>query len=231
MPVYAATCSTVSSAGTPPVPFRVPLVGPSAFISEVTCSCTLPAGVAIGIRDRYTLAQRPQGQLQEGTVASNYCCSAAAVARAKPLNAAADLRRVGSDPVRWPFLRVLRSLASQSGCGATEGTPCRRENVHWTGRRHYRVRIIGEAGLWPEESINALVQSTRPPPIGQVESWRVPVFPLRGERSSAGLAATVAPVTLVAGGVAPPARSTPVRAASAASRVWSSPASGGIFYA
>jgi HD-like signal output (HDOD) protein len=34
-----------------------------------------------------------------------------------------------------------------------------------------------EAGLWPEESINALVQSTRPPPIVQVESWRVPVFP------------------------------------------------------
>jgi hypothetical protein len=34
-----------------------------------------------------------------------------------------------------------------------------------------------EAGLWPEESINALVQSTRPPPIGPAESWRVPVFP------------------------------------------------------
>ena len=34
-----------------------------------------------------------------------------------------------------------------------------------------------QAGLWSEESIHALVQSTRPPPIGQAESWRVPVFP------------------------------------------------------
>jgi HD-like signal output (HDOD) protein len=40
-------------------------------------------------------------------------------------------------------------------------------------------RLTGgvEAGLWPEESIHALVQATSPPPIGQAESWRVPVFP------------------------------------------------------
>jgi len=40
-----------------------------------------------------------------------------------------------------------------------------------------RLRGGVEDGLWPEESINALVQSTRPPPIIQVESWPVPVFP------------------------------------------------------
>lgn len=33
------------------------------------------------------------------------------------------------------------------------------------------------AGLWPEDSIDALVQSTLPPPIGEPSSWRVPVFP------------------------------------------------------
>src|SRR5476649_1349735 len=40
-------------------------------------------------------------------------------------------------------------------------------------------RLLGgvEAGLWPEESINALMQSTLPPPIGKAETWRVPVFP------------------------------------------------------
>ena len=40
-----------------------------------------------------------------------------------------------------------------------------------------RLRSGVPAGLWPEESIHALVQSTRPPPIGQADSWRVPVFP------------------------------------------------------
>jgi len=49
--------------------------------------------------------------------------------------------------------------------------------------------------------------------------------------SFAGLAGPVTPVPLVAGGMAPPARSTSLRAASAASRVWSSLASGGILYA
>jgi putative nucleotidyltransferase with HDIG domain len=40
-----------------------------------------------------------------------------------------------------------------------------------------RLRSGVEAGLWPEESIHALVQSTRPLPIPQADSWRVPVFP------------------------------------------------------
>lgn len=40
-----------------------------------------------------------------------------------------------------------------------------------------RLRGGVQAGLWPEELINALLQSTRPPSIGQVKSWRVPVFP------------------------------------------------------
>jgi putative nucleotidyltransferase with HDIG domain len=40
-----------------------------------------------------------------------------------------------------------------------------------------RLRSGVDAGLWPEESINALVQSIRPLPIGPTESWRVPVFP------------------------------------------------------
>jgi hypothetical protein len=40
-----------------------------------------------------------------------------------------------------------------------------------------RLRGGVEAGLWPEESMHALVQSTRPPPIGPAESWSVPVFP------------------------------------------------------
>jgi len=40
-----------------------------------------------------------------------------------------------------------------------------------------RVKRKLEAGLWPEESIDALVQSTSPPPIGKAESGRVPVFP------------------------------------------------------
>jgi putative nucleotidyltransferase with HDIG domain len=40
-----------------------------------------------------------------------------------------------------------------------------------------RMRCGVEAGLWPQESVDALVQSTLPGPIGQGESWRVPVFP------------------------------------------------------
>jgi putative nucleotidyltransferase with HDIG domain len=41
-----------------------------------------------------------------------------------------------------------------------------------------RLRGGVEAGLWAEEAIDALVQSTLPPPIvSQPGSWRVPVFP------------------------------------------------------
>jgi putative nucleotidyltransferase with HDIG domain len=40
-----------------------------------------------------------------------------------------------------------------------------------------RLRDGVEAGLWLEESIDALVQSTRPPLIGQAESCSLPVFP------------------------------------------------------
>jgi putative nucleotidyltransferase with HDIG domain len=40
-----------------------------------------------------------------------------------------------------------------------------------------RLRDSAGAGLWSEESIEALVQATVPPPIGKPESWRVPVFP------------------------------------------------------
>jgi len=40
-----------------------------------------------------------------------------------------------------------------------------------------RLRGGVEAGLWPEDAIHALVESTRPPAIGPAESWRVPVFP------------------------------------------------------
>jgi putative nucleotidyltransferase with HDIG domain len=40
-----------------------------------------------------------------------------------------------------------------------------------------RLRNGVDAGLWSEESIDALDQSTRPGFIGQAESWRVPVAP------------------------------------------------------
>jgi putative nucleotidyltransferase with HDIG domain len=40
-----------------------------------------------------------------------------------------------------------------------------------------RLQDGADAGLWTQESINALVQATVPPPMGEPESWRVPVFP------------------------------------------------------
>jgi putative nucleotidyltransferase with HDIG domain len=46
-----------------------------------------------------------------------------------------------------------------------------------------RLRRGVEAGLWTEESIEALEQSTRPASIGQSESWRVPVSPQAALRS------------------------------------------------
>ena len=39
------------------------------------------------------------------------------------------------------------------------------------------LRRGAEVGLWPDESIDALAQSTRPASIGQAESWRVPISP------------------------------------------------------
>jgi putative nucleotidyltransferase with HDIG domain len=40
-----------------------------------------------------------------------------------------------------------------------------------------RLRDGVDAGLWPPESLQALVESTTPPDLGEPESWRVPVFP------------------------------------------------------
>jgi hypothetical protein len=40
-----------------------------------------------------------------------------------------------------------------------------------------RLQSGVDAGLWPEESTNALVQAIRPLMIGPMESWRLPVFP------------------------------------------------------
>lgn len=40
-----------------------------------------------------------------------------------------------------------------------------------------RLRDGVEAGLWPEESIDALAQAARPSAIGPAESWRVPFVP------------------------------------------------------
>lgn len=40
-----------------------------------------------------------------------------------------------------------------------------------------RLRGGVDAGLWPEESIHALVESTSPPSIREPGTWRLPVFP------------------------------------------------------
>jgi hypothetical protein len=40
-----------------------------------------------------------------------------------------------------------------------------------------RLRSGVTAGLWPENAMDALVESTRPTPLGKPDSWNVPVFP------------------------------------------------------
>ena len=46
-----------------------------------------------------------------------------------------------------------------------------------------RLRFGAQAGLWSEESMDALLQATLPPPLGEAESWRVPVFPQAAVRA------------------------------------------------
>lgn len=55
-----------------------------------------------------------------------------------------------------------------------EAQPIEREEVDEILER---LDAGAEAGLWSQESIDALVQSTHPPEMGDPDSWRVPVFP------------------------------------------------------
>lgn len=55
-----------------------------------------------------------------------------------------------------------------------EAQPIEREEVDEILER---LRAGAGAGLWSEESIDALVQATHPPEMGGPDSWRVPVFP------------------------------------------------------